>query len=188
MSFLAKYDFEYEGTDDPAGLVELDGEWTNIRFAIQQAESFHEWPTVVMMCEAMLPYLRARGTSEAIKGLESKAAFARSQPATVEEVSMTVGPDFEVYSAPQVKALFATLLERCKPGMILTVDLSSVQYLDSTALGVLIKMEKRVRAAEVNMHLLSPSPSIRRVFSITGLDKIFDILPDIPYSEMARHT
>jgi anti-anti-sigma factor len=57
----------------------------------------------------------------------------------------------------------------------LVVDLTKVDYLDSTALGVLIGGLKRMREVEGNMVLICPSPRIRRVFEITGLDKIFDI-------------
>jgi anti-sigma B factor antagonist len=50
-----------------------------------------------------------------------------------------------------------------------------VDYLDSTALGVLIGGLKRLREVEGNLMLICPSARIRRVFEITGLDKIFDI-------------
>lgn len=81
--------------------------------------------------------------------------------------------EVDVYTAPQLKQQMISLLESGATEMI--VDLTKVDYLDSTALGVLIGGLKRMRERDGNMVLICPSPRIRRVFEITGLDKIFDI-------------
>ena len=81
--------------------------------------------------------------------------------------------EVDVYTAPQLKQQMIGLLEGGATALI--VDLTKVEYLDSTALGVLIGGLKRLREREGNMVLVCPSPRIRRVFEITGLDKIFDI-------------
>jgi anti-sigma B factor antagonist len=81
--------------------------------------------------------------------------------------------EVDVYTAPQLKRQMVTLLEEGHIEMV--VDLTKVEYLDSTALGVLIGGLKRVRERDGNLPLIVPSPRIRRVFEITGLDKIFDI-------------
>lgn len=81
--------------------------------------------------------------------------------------------EVDVYTAPQLKQQMIGLLEAGSNEMV--VDLSKVEYLDSTALGVLIGGLKRVRERDGNLPLICPSPRIRRVFEITGLDKIFDI-------------
>lgn len=81
--------------------------------------------------------------------------------------------EVDVYTAPDLKRQMISLLEEGRSEMV--VDLTKVEYLDSTALGVLIGGLKRVREREGNLSLICPSPRIRRVFEITGLDKIFDI-------------
>lgn len=81
--------------------------------------------------------------------------------------------EVDVYTAPQLKQQVIGVLESGAKELI--VDLTKVDYLDSTALGVLIGGLKRMREADGNMTLICPSPRIRRVFEITGLDKIFDI-------------
>ncbi len=55
------------------------------------------------------------------------------------------------------------------------VNLTAVDYLDSTALGVLIGGLKRLRERDGILDLICPNPRIKRIFEITGLDKIFDI-------------
>ena len=81
--------------------------------------------------------------------------------------------EVDVYTAPQLKQQLVTLLEAGNVTMV--VDLTKVEYLDSTALGILIGGLKRSRERDGNLPLICPSPRIRRVFEITGLDKIFDI-------------
>ncbi len=81
--------------------------------------------------------------------------------------------EVDVYTAPQLKQQVVKILEG--GAKLLVVDLTKVDYLDSTALGVLIGGLKRMREADGNMVLICPSQRIRRVFEITGLDKIFDI-------------
>ncbi|MHB9035946.1 MAG: STAS domain-containing protein [Armatimonadota bacterium] len=81
--------------------------------------------------------------------------------------------EVDVYTAPQLKQQIINILESGAKELI--IDLTKVDYLDSTALGVLIGGLKRMREVDGNMVLICPSPRIRRVFEITGLDKIFDI-------------
>lgn len=81
--------------------------------------------------------------------------------------------EVDVYTAPQLKQQIINILESGAKELV--VDLTKVDYLDSTALGVLIGGLKRMREVDGNMVLICPSPRIRRVFEITGLDKIFDI-------------
>ena len=96
--------------------------------------------------------------------------------------------EVDVYTAPQLKQQMISLLESGAKELV--VDLSKVDYLDSTALGVLIGGLKRMRERDGNMVLVCPSPRIRRVFEITGLDKIFDIFnsPEDALESMGKET
>lgn len=86
---------------------------------------------------------------------------------------ITLEGEVDVYTAPQLKQQMIALLEAGTKQML--IDLTQVEYFDSTALGVLIGGLKRMRERDGNLSLVCPSPRIRRVFEITGLDKIFDI-------------
>ncbi|MBI2843471.1 MAG: STAS domain-containing protein [Armatimonadetes bacterium] len=86
---------------------------------------------------------------------------------------ITLDGEVDVYTAPQLKQQMVSLLESGTTHMV--IDLTNVEYFDSTALGVLIGGLKRIRERDGNLSLICPSPRIRRVFEITGLDKIFDI-------------
>lgn len=55
------------------------------------------------------------------------------------------------------------------------LDFSNVEYLSSAALGKLITMDKKVKAAKGKLRLCCIRPEIKEVFEITRLDRIFDI-------------
>ena len=60
----------------------------------------------------------------------------------------------------------------------LVLDLSNVRFLASHALGVLITLHKKARAAKGEMVLCCVRKELMKVFSITNLDKIFKFFPD----------
>ncbi|MBA2279876.1 MAG: STAS domain-containing protein [Acidimicrobiia bacterium] len=55
------------------------------------------------------------------------------------------------------------------------VDLSEVQFLDSTGLGVLVACLKRFRSLGGDLRLVVTSDRVRNVFEITGLTTAFGI-------------
>lgn len=81
--------------------------------------------------------------------------------------------EVDVYTSPQLKQDLVQLAESGVKRVI--IDLSKVEYLDSTGLGVLIGGLKRLREAGGNLSLVGPGMRIQRIFEITGLNKIFDI-------------
>ncbi|HEU4656876.1 MAG TPA: STAS domain-containing protein [Capillimicrobium sp.] len=50
------------------------------------------------------------------------------------------------------------------------VDLSTVRFIDSTGLHVLIAASARAQEAGKTLRLLRPSPAVNKAFEITGLD------------------
>ena len=55
------------------------------------------------------------------------------------------------------------------------VDLSRVTFMDSTGLGVLVGMLKRLRNARGSLALVVTDYDIERLFELTGLDGSFKI-------------
>lgn len=54
-----------------------------------------------------------------------------------------------------------------------------VTFMSSAALGVLIRINKKCKEYQVALKLCGIAPEIGQVFKITGLDKVFDIQPDL---------
>lgn len=61
----------------------------------------------------------------------------------------------------------------------LAVDLGSVEFMDSSGLAVLISGLRRTREHDGSLVLIRPTASVKRVLSITGLDKVFDIYDSV---------
>jgi anti-sigma B factor antagonist len=57
----------------------------------------------------------------------------------------------------------------------IVLDFSNVEYLSSAALGKLITMDKKVKAAKGKLRLCTVRPDIYEVFAITKLNKLFDM-------------
>ena len=57
----------------------------------------------------------------------------------------------------------------------IVLDFSNVEYLSSAALGKLITMNKKVTDAGGQLRLCAIRPDIYEVFTITRLNKVFDI-------------
>ena len=81
--------------------------------------------------------------------------------------------EVDVYTSPHLKHDLVLMAERGVKYVV--INLSKVEYLDSTGLGVLIGGLKRMREAGGNLSLVGPGMRILRIFEITGLNKIFDI-------------
>lgn len=58
----------------------------------------------------------------------------------------------------------------------IVLDFTVVEYLSSAALGKLITMNKKVKAVSGTLKLSNIRPEILEVFTITRLDKMFDIV------------
>ncbi len=56
------------------------------------------------------------------------------------------------------------------------IDLSKVDYADSTALGLIIALRNRLRERGGTVRLVSPSDRMRKLLSYAGLDKAFEII------------
>ncbi len=72
--------------------------------------------------------------------------------------------------------LFGLVDEDARDNIVL--DFSNVEYLSSAALGKLITMNKKVKAAKGKLRLCSIRPEIYEVFAITKLNKLFQIFDD----------
>ncbi len=72
--------------------------------------------------------------------------------------------------------LFGLIDEDGRKNIVL--DFSHVEYLSSAALGKLITLDKKVKAAKGKLRLCSIRPEIYEVFAITKLNKLFNIHED----------
>lgn len=55
------------------------------------------------------------------------------------------------------------------------IDLEKLDYIDSTGLGVLISILKKLKTSNKELYLVNPKQNVEKIFNITGLDKIFNM-------------
>lgn len=90
--------------------------------------------------------------------------------------------EIDVYTAPKLREVIVAAIDKGNKKLI--VDIEAVAFLDSTGLGVLVGALKKVRADNGSLDIICTSDRLLRIFSITGLDKVFGIYASI--DEVAR--
>lgn len=85
--------------------------------------------------------------------------------------------EVDVYTAPKLREKIVDLVTQGSHEII--VNLEGVEFLDSTGLGVLVGGLKRVKSHDGTMALVCTKPKILKVFSITGLSKVFPIFDTV---------
>ena len=88
-----------------------------------------------------------------------------------------LGGEIDLYNAAEVRA---ALTEACAeaPEQIV-VDLGEVEFIDSTALGVLIETRTKLKNRD-GFLLAAPGLETRRALEISGLDKLFTVHDTVP--------
>jgi anti-sigma B factor antagonist len=91
------------------------------------------------------------------------------------EYFVVLGGELDLSSAPPLRDLLSQTFEEDGLGR-LVVDLSDLIYLDSTGLSVFVTAHKRARASGIEFCLANPNSSVRRLFKVTALDQVFEIV------------
>ena len=55
------------------------------------------------------------------------------------------------------------------------INLETLDYIDSTGLGVMIGVLKKLKTDNKEIYIINPKSNVRKIFTITGLDKIFKV-------------
>jgi anti-sigma B factor antagonist len=93
--------------------------------------------------------------------------------------------EIDVYTAPRLRE---HLLELAGSGVSrLIVDLSRVEFLDSTGLGVLVGANRRLQASGGMLTLVCPHEKLLKIFRITGLDSVFRIHQTVESAATPTH-
>ena len=86
---------------------------------------------------------------------------------------VTLTGEVDVYTAPELRRRLLDAVDG--DGAPLVVDMSAVEFIDSSGLGVLVGILKRVSEKGETMTIVSDREPVLKVFRITGLDRVFSI-------------
>ncbi|HEY9764703.1 MAG TPA: STAS domain-containing protein [Trichocoleus sp.] len=79
----------------------------------------------------------------------------------------------------QTEPLRRAVEEALTEGMkIVLLDLKNTTFIDSSGLGGLVMVLKKVRSQNCKMYFCSINDQIRMLFDLTGMDRVFDVLED----------
>jgi anti-sigma B factor antagonist len=82
--------------------------------------------------------------------------------------------EVDLYTAPELKQELHRLVGEGAKRIV--VDMTSTTFIDSTTLGVLLSVVKRVRPEGGAVVLVCPDRNVKRIFEITLLDRVFTIV------------
>ena len=55
------------------------------------------------------------------------------------------------------------------------INLENLDYIDSTGLGAMIGVLKKLKTDNKEIYIINPKSNVKKIFTITGLDKIFKV-------------
>ncbi len=84
---------------------------------------------------------------------------------------LTLTGRFDAYSAPSVETQLKHVSEQAPSYAI--VDLSGVNFVDSTALATLVQGMKRCRQANGDVYICGVQQPVRIIFELTRFDSVF---------------
>jgi anti-sigma B factor antagonist len=90
---------------------------------------------------------------------------------------LTLRGEIDVYTAPRLRQGIIDLVDG--GAVKIVVDMTKVDFLDSTGLGVLVGGLKRVRMKDGSLSIVATQDKILKIFDITGLNKVFAIHPSV---------
>ena len=87
--------------------------------------------------------------------------------------TLRVSGEIDLTSAPKLEEEIQSLIEQSVS--TLTLDLSSVAFMDSTGLRVLLKATKLLESSGGKVVLRQPSEPVRRLLEVSGLEGHFEL-------------
>ena len=88
---------------------------------------------------------------------------------------VSVAGELDMYTAPPFEQQVLDALDSGRGRVV--VDLSGCEFIDSTALGILLTATQRLGEQSDRLVLVTADRSIVKVFEISGLDRTFTIVP-----------
>ena len=85
--------------------------------------------------------------------------------------------DIDIDQVPRLRMALDTLIDDTATDLVL--DLSAVDYIDSTGLGLLVAVHKKLAGIKARYVLLVPHASQKKVFEITGLTTVLTLVDSL---------
>ena len=84
--------------------------------------------------------------------------------------------EIDINTSPEIKKALDKLLAKKSPKIV--INLSKVNYVDSSGLATLVEILKNMRSYGGRVRLTNLSSKVKSLFEITKLDKLFEIIAE----------
>ena len=75
-------------------------------------------------------------------------------------------------TADPFKAALQPYLDQCKPGQVIVLDFSGIDYISSVGFQVLLVAQKRAKAQQGAVVLAALQPGVKSIFEIANFSKV----------------
>jgi anti-sigma B factor antagonist len=86
--------------------------------------------------------------------------------------------EIDLYTAPRLHSELAAVIANAAPQARVVVDLSGVEFCDSTGMNVLLSCLRQARERGGELELAAPRSAVKKILQVTGLDSVFTIGTD----------
>ncbi len=87
---------------------------------------------------------------------------------------MSVQGEIDLYTVPRLQRELTSVLGSGNP-IRLVVDLSGVDFCDSTGVNVLLAAHRQAQESGGDLELAAPRPAVRKILQVTGLETVFTV-------------
>jgi anti-sigma B factor antagonist len=90
-----------------------------------------------------------------------------------ENIKIILSGEIDIYTSQSFKNEINEVVSSCKGDIF--IDCKELSYIDSTGLGILVGALKEIRKINNDIYICNLKENIKKLFIITGLDKLFKI-------------
>ena len=88
---------------------------------------------------------------------------------------ITITGELDIAAAPELSTVL--LIAAGSPGSLVVLDLAGVEFVDSTALGTLLKAGDEIEAAGKRLRIVCAGGPVRKLLEMTNLTNRFQLCP-----------
>lgn len=90
-----------------------------------------------------------------------------------DSVRLSLSGEVDIYTSQELKENLYSIVEKNQTDLI--IDCRELNYIDSTGLGIFVGALKKAKQYDRKMVITGLKDNIKKLFIITGLDKVFTI-------------
>jgi len=103
--------------------------------------------------------------------MSSELRFAEEKTGDV--IKITLSGEVDIYTSQSLKDKLYNIIDANRSD--LRIDCKDLNYIDSTGLGIFVGTLKKSKQYGKNIYIVNLKDNIKKLFTITGLDKLFII-------------